>query len=29
MLRAAMQREGLSELHFGFDFDGSTVLVRD
>jgi D-glycero-alpha-D-manno-heptose-7-phosphate kinase len=29
MLRAAMQREGLRELRFGFDFDGSTVIVRD
>ena len=28
-LRAAMEREGLSEVHFSFDLDGSTVLVRD
>ena len=28
-LRAAMGEEGLSEARFSFDFDGSTVLVRD
>ena len=28
-LRAAMEREGLGEVHFTFDLDGSTVLVRD
>ena len=28
-LRAAMSREGLAEVRFGFDLDGSTVLVRD
>jgi D-glycero-alpha-D-manno-heptose-7-phosphate kinase len=28
-LREAMAREGLAELRFGFDHDGSTVIVRD
>jgi D-glycero-alpha-D-manno-heptose-7-phosphate kinase len=28
-LRAAMEREGLGEVHFSFDLDGSTVIVRD
>jgi D-glycero-alpha-D-manno-heptose-7-phosphate kinase len=28
-LRKAMEREGLPELRFAFDHDGSTVLVRD
>jgi D-glycero-alpha-D-manno-heptose-7-phosphate kinase len=28
-LREAMAREGLTELRFGFDHDGSTVIVRD
>lgn len=28
-LRAAMGREGLTELRFAFDHDGSTVIVRD
>jgi D-glycero-alpha-D-manno-heptose-7-phosphate kinase len=28
-LRAAMANEGLQEVPFGFDFEGSTVLVRD
>lgn len=28
-LRAAMREEGLAEVRFGFDHDGSTVLVRD
>jgi len=28
-LRAAMRDEGLTEMPFGFDLDGSTVLVRD
>ncbi len=28
-LRRAMVREGLSEVHFTFDHDGSVVLVRD
>ena len=28
-LRKAMEREGLQELRFVFDHDGSTVLVRD
>jgi D-glycero-alpha-D-manno-heptose-7-phosphate kinase len=28
-LRAAMAAEGLTEVRFGFDFDGSTVIVRD
>jgi D-glycero-alpha-D-manno-heptose-7-phosphate kinase len=28
-LRAAMAIEGLPEVPFGFDFEGSTVLVRD
>jgi D-glycero-alpha-D-manno-heptose-7-phosphate kinase len=28
-LRRAMAREGLAELRFGFDRDGSTVVVRD
>jgi D-glycero-alpha-D-manno-heptose-7-phosphate kinase len=28
-LRQAMEREGLSEVHFSFDLDGSTVIVRD
>ena len=28
-LRAAMGTEGLQEVPFGFDFGGSTVLVRD
>jgi D-glycero-alpha-D-manno-heptose-7-phosphate kinase len=28
-LRAAMAREGLAELRFAFDHDGSTVIVRD
>jgi hypothetical protein len=28
-LRRAMSGEGLSELRFRFDHDGSTVLVRD
>src|SRR5215211_504815 len=28
-LREAMVEEGLSEVRFGFDFDGSTVIVRD
>ncbi len=29
LLRAAMEREGLGEVHFSFDLDGSTVIVRD
>jgi D-glycero-alpha-D-manno-heptose-7-phosphate kinase len=28
-LRAAMAREGLDEVRFSFDLDGSTVIVRD
>ena len=28
-LRTAMRDEGLTEMQFGFDLDGSTVLVRD
>jgi D-glycero-alpha-D-manno-heptose-7-phosphate kinase len=28
-LRAAMKKEGLPEVRFGFDFDGSTVVARD
>jgi D-glycero-alpha-D-manno-heptose-7-phosphate kinase len=28
-LRQAMVREGLAELRFAFDLDGSTVVVRD
>ena len=28
-VRAAMEKEGLTELRFTFDHDGSTVLVRD
>ncbi|HEX6507625.1 MAG TPA: galactokinase [Chloroflexota bacterium] len=28
-LRSAMAREGLTELRFAFDHDGSTVIVRD
>jgi D-glycero-alpha-D-manno-heptose-7-phosphate kinase len=28
-LRAAMKREGLPEVRFSFDFDGSTVVARD
>jgi D-glycero-alpha-D-manno-heptose-7-phosphate kinase len=28
-LRGAMAREGLTEVHFSFDLDGSTVIVRD
>ena len=28
-LRSAMRDEGLTEMRFGFDLDGSTVLVRD
>ena len=28
-LRAAMAAEGLQETRFRFDFDGSTVIVRD
>jgi D-glycero-alpha-D-manno-heptose-7-phosphate kinase len=28
-LRDAMAAEGLAEVRFGFDFDGSTVVVRD
>lgn len=28
-LRSAMRDEGLAEMRFGFDLDGSTVLVRD
>ena len=28
-LRAAMAAEGLPETRFSFDFDGSTVIVRD
>jgi len=28
-LRRAMAKEGLSEVHFTFDHDGSVVLVRD
>ena len=28
-LRASMQGEGLEEVRFRFDFDGSTVLSRD
>ena len=28
-LRAAMNAEGLSEVRFQFDHDGSVVLVRD
>jgi D-glycero-alpha-D-manno-heptose-7-phosphate kinase len=28
-LRDAMDAEGLAEVRFGFDFDGSTVIVRD
>lgn len=28
-LRQAMSAEGLAEVRFGFDQDGSTVLVRD
>jgi len=29
LLRTTMQGAGLSEMDFGFDFDGSVVLVRD
>jgi D-glycero-alpha-D-manno-heptose-7-phosphate kinase len=29
VLRAAMENEGLSEVRFAFDFDGSTVVARD
>ena len=28
-LRAAMEKEGLTEVRFKFDFDGSSVIVRD
>lgn len=28
-VRSAMEREGLTEVHFTFDLDGSTVIVRD
>jgi D-glycero-alpha-D-manno-heptose-7-phosphate kinase len=28
-LRDAMAAEGLAEVRFGFDFDGSAVTVRD
>lgn len=28
-LRAVMAREGLGEVHFSFDLDGSSVIVRD
>jgi D-glycero-alpha-D-manno-heptose-7-phosphate kinase len=28
-LRAAMKQEGLAEVRFSFDFDGSTVVARD
>jgi len=28
-LRAAMAKEGLGEVHFSFDLDGSSVIVRD
>jgi len=28
-LRKAMEREGLREVHFAFDHDGSTLLARD
>jgi D-glycero-alpha-D-manno-heptose-7-phosphate kinase len=28
-LRAAMEAEGLAEVRFSFDLDGSTVIVRD
>ncbi|HYO84079.1 MAG TPA: galactokinase, partial [Bryobacteraceae bacterium] len=28
-LRTALRREGLSEVRFAFDFDGSTILCRD
>jgi hypothetical protein len=28
-LRNAMAREGLAELRFAFDLDGSSVVVRD
>lgn len=28
-LRAALEREGLAEVRFGFDHDGSTIVVRD
>jgi len=28
-LRAAMEKEGLTEVHFSFDLDGSSVIVRD
>lgn len=28
-VRAAMKNEGLPEVRFGFDFDGSTVVARD
>ena len=28
-LRAAMAAEGLREMRFAFDLDGSTVIVRD
>jgi D-glycero-alpha-D-manno-heptose-7-phosphate kinase len=28
-LRAAMEDEGLTEVHFSFDLDGSSVIVRD
>jgi len=28
-VRAAMAQEGLDEVRFKFDFDGSTVLMRE
>ena len=28
-VREAMAREGLDEVRFKFDFDGSTVLIRE
>ena len=28
-LRELMTREGITEMNFGFDFDGSTVMLRD
>jgi D-glycero-alpha-D-manno-heptose-7-phosphate kinase len=28
-LPEAMAAEGLAEVRFGFDFDGSTIIVRD